>query len=94
MFWPYHDALFEDGNWRAFDGDNLKRIADDLGLNTEQFNECVDSGRMNEVVRQDINFARQLGVRSTPTFALNGRAVQGVLPFQQFQTIIDEELAK
>ena len=94
MFWEYHDALFEDKNYRQFDTDNLKRVASELGLDTDLFNECIDSGRAMAMVEQDNAFARQLGVRSTPTFAINGKAVQGALPFDQFQAIIDEELAK
>ena len=72
----------------------MKRFAQELGLDTESFNECVDSGRMEPVVEQDNAFARQLGVRSTPTFALNGKAIQGALPFEQFQSIIEQELAE
>ena len=96
-FWEYHDYLFE--NWNGenqgtFSNENLKRFAEEMGLETESFNECVDSGRMEPVVEQDNAFARQLGVRSTPTFALNGKAIQGALPFEQFQSIIEQELAK
>lgn len=94
MFWEYHDALFEDKNYRKFDADNLKRVAGELGLETEVFSECIDSGRGMAMVEQDNAFARQLGVRSTPTFAVNGKAIQGALPFEQFQAIIEEELTK
>jgi len=94
MFWAYHDALFEEKNYRKFDSENLKRVGDELGLDTEQFNECIDSERTIALVEQDNAFARQLGVRSTPTFALNGKALQGALPFEQFQAIIQEELSK
>lgn len=93
-FWEYHDALFEEENYRKFDKENLKRFGSELGLDAEQFNECIDSGRTLALVEQDNAFARQLGINSTPTFALNGKAIQGALPFEQFQTIIDGELAK
>jgi protein-disulfide isomerase len=61
-------------------------------LDTVAFDECVDSGRAEEIVQQDSDFARQLGVRSTPTFAVNGKPVQGALPYAQFQTLIEQEL--
>ncbi len=92
MFWEYHDALFEEDNWRQFDNDSLKRVGEELGLDTEQFNECIDSGRMVELVQRDSEFARQLGVRSTPTFVVNGQPVQGALPFEQFQSLIEQLL--
>jgi len=92
MFWEYHDALFEEDNWRRFDAESLKSIGNELGLDAEQFNECIDSGRAVALVEQDSGFARQLGVSSTPTFAVNGRPIQGALPFEQFQRLIEEML--
>jgi protein-disulfide isomerase len=35
-----------------------------------------------------------LGVQSTPTVYVNGRPVVGAQPFEFFQMVIDEELAK
>lgn len=92
MFWEYHDALFEEGNWRQFDDESLKRVGSELGLDTEEFDECIDSGRTVALVQRDSGFARQLGVSSTPTFAVNGRPIQGALPFEQFQRLIEEML--
>ncbi|MCA9904925.1 MAG: thioredoxin domain-containing protein [Anaerolineae bacterium] len=95
QFWAYHDLLFEKGeNQGAYSKENLKQYAIELNLDSEQFNECLDSGRGDALVEQDNNFSRQLGVGSTPTFALNGRALQGALPFETFQAVIEEELAK
>ena len=96
-FWEYHDYLFEKWNGEnkgTFSKENLKKFGADLELNTVKFNECVDSGRMEAIVQQDIDFARQLGVSSTPTFAVNGRPVQGALPLADFQQLIEQELQK
>ena len=35
----------------------------------------------------------ELGVRSTPTFFINGLAVVGAQPFEVFERVIDMELA-
>ena len=94
MFWEYHDALFEEDNWRKFDDESLKQVGRTLGLNSVQFDECIDSGRMESIVNQDSAFARQLGVASTPTFAVNGQPIQGALPFEQFKNLIEQELQK
>src|SRR3989344_4892444 len=40
-FWEYHDLLF--GNQGNFEKELLERIASQLGLNTQEFNECLDS---------------------------------------------------
>lgn len=93
QFWAYHDYLFD--HWQgensgAFSKDKLKQYAVELKLDTAKFNECVDSGRMEKVVQQSVAFARQLGISSTPTFAINGKPVQGALPFEEFQKMIEQ----
>jgi len=35
----------------------------------------------------------ELGIRSTPTFFINGIPVVGAQPFDVFKTVIDKELA-
>jgi len=45
-FWEYHDKLFENQhgeNQGDFSIDNLKRFAQELGLDTQSFNLCLDS---------------------------------------------------
>lgn len=96
-FWEYHDFLFE--NWNGenqgtFSKENLKNLAADMGLDTAKFNECMDTGRMEAIVQQDLAFSQGVGVSSTPTFAINGKALQGALPFENFQQIIEQELQK
>ena len=41
-FWEYHDLLFN--NQQALDTASLKGYATSLGLNTDTFNTCLDSG--------------------------------------------------
>jgi len=95
-FWEYHDYLFENHageNQGAFSKDNLKRFADELGLDTQAFNECLDSEKYTQVVQNETNAGRQIGVQSTPTFLVNGQPVVGAQPFDVFQQIIEERLA-
>ena len=47
-----------------------------------------------EQVKVDIAYGRQLGVRSTPTFFINGVKVEGALPAQYFDQAIAFELAR
>ena len=67
--------------------------ADQLGLDTQAFQDCFESGRYQEEVQADFDFAANLGVRSTPTFFINGIAVVGAQPFEVFQEVIEKELA-
>jgi protein-disulfide isomerase len=96
-FWEYHDLLFasQSGeNQGAFTKDNLKALAQSLGLDAEVFAGCVDSGRHAAVVTGETQAAQQLGVRSTPTFLINGRPVLGAQPFNVFADYIDAALGR
>ena len=94
-FWEYHDLLFDNQageNRGAFSKDNLKQFAADLGLDTEAFNECLDSGKYASLVQSETATARQIGVQSTPTFLINGQPVIGAQPFEAFQQVIESEI--
>ena len=96
-FWEYHDLLFakQSGeNGGAFDKENLKQFAAELGLNTGVFNECLDSGKYTAAVKSQTEYLRSLGVSSTPTFLINGQPIIGSESFEAFQKIIEQELNK
>jgi len=67
--------------------------ASQLELDEAAFQECIGSGRYQDEVQSDFEFAANLGVRSTPTFFINGIAVVGAQPFEIFQQVIERELA-
>ena len=45
-----------------------------------------------ELVKSDVGLGRSLGVKSTPTFFINGVKVEGALPPQYFEQAIEYEL--
>ena len=81
-------------NQGAFNKDNLKRFAVELGLDTQAFDECLDSGKYASIVQNETQAAQSLGVRSTPTFLLNGKPIIGAQPFEVFQQSIEEARGK
>jgi protein-disulfide isomerase len=94
-FWEYHELLFErqgDRNSGTYSRDSLKQYADELGLDTEAFNECVDSNKYAEEVVQETQEAQQRGVEGTPTFFVNEEVIPGNVPFEQMQEVIDRQL--
>jgi protein-disulfide isomerase len=90
-FWDYHYLLF-DGP-RGLNTDAYLGYAQDLSLDMAAFGECLDSRRYQDEVQEDFDFAARLGVRSTPTFFINGLPLVGAQPFEVFQQVIDKELA-
>lgn len=90
-FWKYHDKLF--ANTDKLDMDSLKKYAKEVGAKEDQFNQCMESKKFGAAVDSDIEYGNKLGVRSTPTFFINGRLVSGAQPLEAFKEIIDEEMS-
>lgn len=95
QFWPYHDILFlnqRGENAGAFDDDNLRLFASAIGLEEETFNACLDSGRYQDLINEEEDQARELGVEATPTLRINGELIRGGPSFEQLQSIIQSEV--
>ena len=91
-FWEYKDRLF--ANQAALQPDALKQYATAAGLNAQTFNACLDSGKFAPKVQAALDAGGRLGIASTPTVFINGRALAGAQPLEAFVPIIDEELAR
>jgi len=92
-FWQMHDAMFDDQ--RALSADGLKATAAKLGMNTKQFNECLDSEKYKDAVDADQQAGIAVGVRGTPALFVNGQPVPGgAVPYDKLSSIIDRELAR
>lgn len=58
------------------------------------FDACLDTSETASLVRQDMAEAEGYGVSSTPTLFINGRMIAGAQPFEAFEAIINDELAR
>ena len=65
-----------------------------VGLKEADFKACLDSGKFKTRVDADVAQGAGLGVKSTPTFYVNGKLISGAQPLEVFTEIIDEDLAK
>ncbi|HEX2254176.1 MAG TPA: thioredoxin domain-containing protein [Thermoanaerobaculia bacterium] len=92
-FWEMHDAMFADQ--RNLGVASLKTMAAGIeGLNTETFNQCLDSGQFAGQVQADMEAGLQAGVTGTPAMFVNGIPVSGAVPFEQLAQVIDQELQR
>lgn len=95
QFWEFHDALFENQN--QLGPDYYTQLAGELGLNTSSFQDCLDSDRMMQKVRQDLQEGQAAGVTGTPGSFIIGpngetQMIKGAQPFSQVKTLIDQAL--
>ena len=91
-FWEYHDILFEEAP-KAEEND-LKRYAEQVGLDREKFTSCLFQNVHHQAVQQDVDEGNRLGLDGTPAFFINGRFLSGAQPLEEFVRVIDEELAR
>jgi protein-disulfide isomerase len=90
-FWEYHAELFSgDGQ---LDRPVLDAAAQKTGLDLAAFKTCVDERKTQALVETDLRDGEEAGVSGTPAFFINGIPLRGALPFEEFQKVIDEELA-
>jgi len=96
-FWDYHDKLFENQhgeNQGAFSMDNLKRFAQELGLDTQTFDQCLDSGKYQALIQAETKDAVDKGVTSTPTFIIGSQTFEGLGSYDEVKNVIEAELRK
>mgnify|MGYP001574488646 CR=1 FL=1 len=91
----FHDKLFETQTAWA-ENDSAKTLfsgyANNMGLNSATFNQCLTSGKYKTAVDEDLDLASQIGANGTPTFYVNGKPLVGAQPFSAFKAVIDAEL--
>jgi protein-disulfide isomerase len=98
-YWAMHDQLFKDqSRWAKQDPEQVIAIfasyAQDLGLDGDALRTCLESDQFVEQIAQDVQQGEQNGVSGTPTFFINGQLMAGAYPFENFQQVIEAELAK
>ncbi|MBN1385935.1 thioredoxin domain-containing protein [Candidatus Woesearchaeota archaeon] len=91
MYWEMHDKLFESGVTGGVD--SFKQYAADIGLDTDDFNSCLDSGKMAAETAKDMQDGQAAGIRGTPGFIINGKLLSGAQPYTAFEAAINEALA-
>ncbi|MDP2676943.1 MAG: DsbA family protein [bacterium] len=84
-FWEYHDGIYESPVLTA---QLLLTLAQNLGLNMEQFTSCLESGKYAQKVADDFDLGQRVNVSGTPTFFINGEQIVGAVPFASIEPFI------
>ena len=90
-FWPMHDILFrEQANLGpAMTAELAEALAVEAQLDTGELKKCRTSPAARQKVDRDYLDGASLGVRGTPTFFVNGRKVEGVVPFEAWKKLLE-----
>ncbi len=84
-FWEMHDKLFADNVADNMSVEKFKQDAAELGLDTNKFNQCLDSGQYAAKVAEQKAEGGRAGVTGTPTSFLSGNVYPGAYPFEDFK---------
>lgn len=90
-FADFHGKLFV--NQKSLNDQKIREIAQEVGLNLDQFERDMKDSRVAFLIDRDIRQAQQAGVRATPTVFVNGKFLRDI-SIQGFQQAIEAELRK
>lgn len=91
-FWEYHNGLYE--NQQSLGEDLYVKLATDIGLDVKKFNEDRNSEKVAKWLEADMEQARKVGAQGTPYVLINGVAVSGAQPFENFDAIVKRLLGQ
>jgi len=98
-FWTYTDRLYEiTPSNNGLDLAQLPEIAEEVGLNREDFESCLDSGKHETRVQKDFEEVAAAGGRGTPhsIVLIDGEQIplEGAQPFEVISGMIEAVLAE
>ncbi len=67
-------------------------LAARAGVDTQALATCIASQETETAIQKDIEEANTLGLRSTPTYLINGHKVEGALPLEVWVRIVEHLL--
>jgi protein-disulfide isomerase len=89
-FWPMHDLLFE--NQLHLKAKSLRRYAEEARLDLERYDYEMSDHVYLQRVQEHIDGGTRSGVRSTPTFFINGVVHDVSFGLEHLQRALEAEL--
>jgi protein-disulfide isomerase len=90
-FWLMYNMMFENQGKADFD---TTILANQTGIDMVKYNNCVNYKKYYSNIEKDFNDGKTLGVTGTPTWFVNGRRVEGNVPYDTFIKIINGLIIK
>lgn len=90
-FWQFADGLFEKQS--KLGNELYNELASEIGVNIEQFKECVSARKYKDRVETDYQEGIAAGVRGTPGNFVNGEPIPGAVPYESLKAAVENALA-
>lgn len=94
-----HKNIFES---KALQKDDLRQVAEEIGLDMDEYDACISKGKQDELSMQQALGSKK-GIRGTPSFLIgkidddgqfDGQLLVGAQPIEQFKAAIDSQIEK
>jgi protein-disulfide isomerase len=89
-YFEMHDKIFTSQS--SLSVSNLELWAVELGVDKDDFNNCVIDEDILAEINADLSEGSQLGVSGTPSFFINGNLIVGAQPYSVLKGMIETEL--
>ncbi len=86
QFWGFQDSLIKRQKlWHKLEDAKpaFNIIAKDLNLDIKELEGCLQSKETDKVIQRDRDEGKSIGIRSTPTYFVNGKMVVGTKSLKQ-----------
>ena len=89
-YWPMHARLYENRDWLRLRDPKQKfeEFAAALDLDMAKFRDCYASDATKERIDTANRVARDLRIRGTPTFFINGREALGSITIEAWRRLL------
>jgi protein-disulfide isomerase/uncharacterized membrane protein len=89
-FQAAYEKIFEDQE--TLKAESAKELATTLGLDRAAYDACLNSDEAKSAVAASVEEGKKAKIASTPTFFVNGRKIEGVLPMEAWDSILAKTL--
>jgi len=90
-YFAFHDKLYASETLGEVE---FEAFASELELDPTLFTQCLDDKTYYSEIDNDTLEGTEFGVKGTPTFFINGTMISGAQAYEEFEKVIDAELAK
>ena len=99
-FWEIRELFFQ--NQKRLQPEHIAEYAKQVDIQTEAFNQCINSNRYQEAIERDIEEAQKQRITGTPTFivgfstpdVIKGKRIVGAQHYKVFSSEIEALLKK
>jgi protein-disulfide isomerase len=92
QYWEMNEKLFASvDEWSSAEDptQSFKEYASEMDLDTNVFEECLDTGEAAQIIKGDQLAAEAFGVNATPYFFVDDMPIRGGLPIESLGQVID-----